>query len=226
MRQKINWEKRGLRVGVISQSKGLLFLVRAQIPCDLIELRLDYFTLNQTFLHELQKKLVKRKHPVLLTLRSQTEGGQQKLTSVQRETILLNFLSYIDAVDIEHAQFKTMPRLLKTIKKKKIPLILSAHSFQKFLNHRQLNTLLQKMKKYPATIYKIASRCDSVSQLTLLLQNQIQFNSLSLALMGMGKMASLSRQLLPLVGSKLVYGYLDAPTAPGQPPIKTLPVVD
>lgn len=211
-----------MRVGVISQSKGLSFITQTRVPCNLLELRLDYFTLSENFLYELQKVLTKRKQPVLLTLRSQTEGGQQKLTSKQRETILLKFLPYIDAIDIEQAQLKTMPQLLKTMQKKKISLILSAHSFQKPFTQRQLNTLLQKMKKQPATIYKIASRCDSIAQLILLLQNQIQFNALPLALMGMGKMASLSRQLLPLVGSKLVYGYLDSPTAPGQPHVKTL----
>jgi 3-dehydroquinate dehydratase-1 len=38
-----------------------------------------------------------------------------------------------------------------------------------------------------------------------------------LAVMGLGPYASQSRSVLTALGSRLIYGYLDQPAAPGQP---------
>ncbi|MEZ5404709.1 MAG: type I 3-dehydroquinate dehydratase [Verrucomicrobiia bacterium] len=222
MVRKIPWKKKWLRVGVISTPTGLPYLQRSSLPCELVEIRLDYFSLTLSQIDQLKKQLRTRKHPVLLTLRSPREGGQKKLTPTQRETFLVDFLPFIDALDLEYLEIRHFSKLLQNLKKKKVALILSSHFFKKSPTFSELKNRLNAMQKNSATIYKIASRCDTTSQLLTLLQIQLQFTKKIIACMGMGKLAPLSRQILPLLGAKLVYGYLDSPTAPGQPSVKTL----
>jgi 3-dehydroquinate dehydratase-1 len=123
---------------------------------------------------------------------------------------------------LEYLEIKHFSNLTQALHKKKIPLILSSHFFNQSPPFTQLQNRLTQMQKYPATIYKLASRCHTMPQLLTLLQTQLQFAKNSVTCMGMGKLASLSRKLLPLLGAKLIYGYLDEPTAPGQPEVKTL----
>ncbi|MBX7158405.1 MAG: type I 3-dehydroquinate dehydratase [Verrucomicrobiae bacterium] len=221
MARKIPWRKKWLRVGVISAPTGLSYLQQSSLPCELVEIRLDYFSLTLSQIDQLKKQLRTRKHPVLLTLRSPREGGQKKLTPKQRETLLFDFLPFIDALDLEYLEIHHFSKLLKKLKREKVALILSSHFFQKTPTFSQLKNQFHKMQKESAAIYKVAARCDTTPQLFTLLQTQLQFANKSVACMGMGKLAHLSRQLLPLLGAKLVYGYLDSPTAPGQPAVKT-----
>jgi 3-dehydroquinate dehydratase-1 len=69
----------------------------------------------------------------------------------------------------------------------------------------------------PRTILKIAAQIKSwrdLQQLAAILVNHPDWH---VAVMGLGPAAAQSRSVLTALGSRLVYGYLDKPAAPGQP---------
>jgi len=210
-------------VGVISTFHGLSHLNKSQLPCDMAEVRLDYLMKAQAPLEKVLARIEKRKCPVLITLRSPREGGQADLFESERRSILFAFLGMADAVDIEWADRIAMKPILKEAKKIKLPVILSTHDFEQCPKPAALKKRLVSMKAAKTSgIIKMAVRCDTVDELARLLAFQLENKKENLALMGMGKCARESRQLLPLLGSRLVYGWLDAPTAPGQPKVSEL----
>jgi len=213
------------RVGVISTRKGLPLLAQRKLDCDFVEVRLDYLLAAGVPASAVQDALCATRYSVILTLRAPDEGGQVEVSDKERIEILHPLLPCTDAVDVEFAHAKPMKKMLAEASSRGVSLILSAHFFDEAQTYSALTRRLRSMAKIPATVYKLASRCDTVDEMTALLRLQSDCGHLPLAVMGMGRMANESRQLLPLLGSKLVYGYLDKPTAPGQPSSSDLSIL-
>ncbi|MFH1067937.1 MAG: type I 3-dehydroquinate dehydratase [bacterium] len=217
---KIDGDKHCLRVGCISTRKGLACLSRKS-DCDWAEVRLDALLKDGATLEQVACALTfkTRRKPVLLTLRTKEEGGCYSWKRGERLALFLELLPSADAVDVELASVQELQPVLKEARRLKRKIILSAHALTNDLKPRQVNDLLKKFQRHQADIYKIAVLCREQSDLTVLAQALVGHPSLPLAVMAVGPMANLSRVILPALGSRLVYGYLDKPAAPNQPSI-------
>lgn len=210
---------RPLVVGVISTEPGLASLAHnGRLQCDIVELRLDYLMRSETPLSVIEECLTSSQHKFLLTLRHQYEGGVYSWEPKERVSILKTFIRYASVVDIELAFASQFLPLVRSRYKKKI--LLSAHFFEQTPDDAKLADLLEKMWMRRPNFLKVACLCNSTADLGRLVVMQYLNRHLPLALMGMGDLAPLSRTILPLVGARIVYGYLDEPTAPGQPSVK------
>ena len=212
-----------LRVGVVTTPAGLRQLSRATVPCDVVEVRLDHLLAAGCEADFLVSALSRRRHPVLLTLRSHLEGGAVRMTNAQRAALVVELLPLVEAIDWEHAARGAATALFRSARRRKVAIVLSSHEFQSTPPEPVLLRRLAAMTKTRPAIVKLAARTDDPDALLRLLKIQSGHTAaIPLALMGMGEHAAASRQLLPLLGARLVYGYLDAPSAPGQPHVRDL----
>ena len=79
---------------------------------------------------------------------------------------------------------------------------------------------LENLREYRVQAYKIASLARTRDDIDVLVRLLLDHPKLRIGLMALGLQADISRTVLPSLGSKMVYGYLDAPAAKAQPHIK------
>ncbi|MEO0452673.1 MAG: type I 3-dehydroquinate dehydratase [Verrucomicrobiota bacterium] len=217
--RRIKWSTPCLSVGTITTPEGLRYLQRRETGSDLIEVRVDSLRAAEVEEDEIVSRLKKRKSPVLLTLRTTIEGGEYPWKSTERINLFEKLIPYGDAVDLELHNMRYVQPLLQQARDLGKGVILSTHSIQRKITYGKAVRLIDEFRKYRVQVYKMATLVRTKEDLRVLVQLLIEFPHLRLGLMGVGPLADLSRQVLPLVGSKLVYGYLDEAAAPGQPPI-------
>lgn len=220
MINKIPWNKSCLLVGCISTKAGLAQLTKATSPADIIEVRLDIFKKAGVELSVIEKALETRKRPVLLTLRTTDEGGVYPWKSRERVVLFQQLIPKVDAVDLELANARLVRPILRFARQSNCPIVLSAHSLRRKLTPRKMERLLREFRGYRADVYKIASLARSKKDLGLLAQTLIDNPHTPLAILGVGPMSAASRIVLPVLGSKLVYGYLDVPIFKEQPALE------
>ena len=88
-------------VGTIASFDSLhRFANSSERPCDIAEIRLDEIGVDTKWAPEAQR-IEASGTPVILTLRSATEGGKSKLSNDTRMAILREALDHVSAVDVE-----------------------------------------------------------------------------------------------------------------------------
>ncbi len=222
MNQKINWNRAPLFVGTVTTRRGLKLLT-ARIPeVDLIEVRLDALLAKGVDLENILDSLRRRKNPVLLTLRLPEEGGLYPWAIGERSALFTALLPDVDSIDVELAAIQELAPILALAKRSKTPVVLSAHSIH-------LPVALVTLKKWTAAlrrarpeVAKIAVHVGDRADLAALARILLQDGRQKWAVMGLGPQGTLSRVVLGALGSTFLYGYLDAPAAPGQPSVKKL----
>ena len=186
-----------------------------------LELRVDLFK-KSGIEHARQQILNRRKlHiPIILTVRNQKKEGAVKESSLELKwQMLLALMPACDFIDIELSSplcAKTVA-LARKINKK---IIVSVHDFKRIPSH--LNQILKKSLSARADIVKIAVNANSPEDLIRMVEFTHHNRKHSIATMCIGKWGVLSRMILPAAGSRLVYTFLNRPTAPGQMDIKTM----
>lgn len=204
-------------LGTVTSAKGLRLLSRKSIPADAVEIRVDALLDEKVPVEAIEKALRARKHPVLLTLRIPAEGGKHPWKLVERRSLYLHLLPHVEAIDVELATARTMAPVVNEALRTGKMLVLSAHAIEKPATPAQIARWVGQFDPQPSTILKVAARIKSwrdLQQLAALLVNHPDW---SIAVMGLGPYAAQSRSVLAALGSRLVYGYLDEPAAPGQP---------
>ena len=204
-------------LGTVTTPPGLRRLAGKSIPADAIEVRVDALLAEKVPAEKIEAALQARKHPVLLTLRVPAEGGQRAWNVKERRDLFLRLLPHVEAVDVELATVRAMQPVIDEARRAGKTVVLSAHTIEKPASPAQLALWVAQFAHLPTTILKIAARIKSwrdLQQLAALLVNHPDW---PLAVMGLGPYAAQSRSVLVALGSRLVYGYLDAPAAPGQP---------
>lgn len=178
-------------------------IVKGQKEGEAIELRLDLLEKNDPA--HVSKLMKLSKLPVIFTLRRKDQGGAFKGNEREREQKLLELLPLEpDYVDLEwDCSFAD---------KVNLPLIASYHDFEK--TPEDLETILEKMNRFPAAIHKIAtmalSSLDALRMLNFVQKQRV-------AGMCMGEKGRITRILGPIVDAPLVYASSGMETAPGQP---------
>jgi 3-dehydroquinate dehydratase-1 len=161
--------------------------------------------------------LRKRQRPVLLTLRIPPEGGHRPWKVAERRALYLRLLPEVEAVDVELATAKAMRPVVEEARKTRKTVVFSAHAIKKPATAAHFARWVGQYEHRPHTILKVAAQIRSwrdLQQLAALLVNHPDW---PVAVMGLGPYAVRSRAVLAALGSRLIYGYLDEPAAPGQP---------
>src|SRR5215207_10398663 len=87
-------------IGTISSFEFLQrFANSPDRPCDIVEIRLDEIGVETKWVPESQR-IEASGMPVILTLRSVTEGGKSSLSNDQRLAVLRDTLDHVSAIDV------------------------------------------------------------------------------------------------------------------------------
>jgi 3-dehydroquinate dehydratase-1 len=195
-------------VGVIASGADLERAVRMRRLPDLFELRLDGLA---RMADQVERALPKLRKPLIITARDPHEGGANKLRLRQRRDLLARFLNHADYIDVELRSARALQALLVIAKTKNVRQIISFHNFKSTPSARILATKARQARSHGADIFKVATRTDTPMELGHLLEFMTSSDlNLSLAVMGIGKLGSISRVLLARAGSVLIYASIAA----------------
>lgn len=183
------------------------------LPCDVVELRADGLPADTDW-SALAKMTCCR--PVLITVRHESEGGLRPMSTAERVAIARALMPLAAAMDWEIARLHEVPELVAEARAAGVPIIGSAHDFEKT---PALETLLEKeqlARTLGADVAKFAFRLHTAEDMMTGVELLRRSSGMTTA-MGMGPLGAVSRLLYAQHGACLVYGYLgNIPTAPGQ----------
>lgn len=187
--------------------------VAGSLPCDVVELRADGLPADADWAALAQMRCCR---PVLLTVRHESEGGLRPMSTEERVQIVRTLLPLAAALDWEIAQLPAVPELVAEARAAGVPIIASAHDFEKTPALESLLEKEQQARALGATVAKFAFRLHSAEDMMTGVE-LLRRSSGTTTAMGMGPLGAVSRLLYAQHGACLVYGYLgDTPTAPGQ----------
>jgi 3-dehydroquinate dehydratase-1 len=204
-------------VGSVISGAGLRLLGRAAVPADAVEVRVDALLAEGVALGEIETALERRRHPVLLTLRIPAEGGQRAWTVPERRELFLRLLPWVEAIDVELATASALGAVTAEAERLGKTVVYSAHAIAKPATAARFAGWEARFRPGPGRILKVASRIAAWRDLQRLAAVLVNHPDWAVAVMGLGPQAGRSRAVLAALGSRLVYGYLDRPAAPGQP---------
>lgn len=198
---------------------------------DLAELRLDYLEHLtdpenlKTILREVKTDL--GNIPLLCTLRTRQEGGEQEVSCDTYEDILSGCIlsGCIDLIDIELSKGNDLLKRLSGLAKKQgVSVIASMHNFKETPSGEEMYEALTHMEEY-ADIAKIAVMPNTEEDvLTLLTVSARAKKELSIPFItiSMGKLGAVSRICGETFGSCITFGAGTDASAPGQIPATQL----
>lgn len=188
----------------------------AALGAGLIELRVDTFAgLEACELAESIEKLKKNTGlPILLTIRSDKEGGRARIPEKERAALYEALIPLADLVDIELASSGILKSVVKSAKRAKKRVIVSHHDFEATPREKKLKKIIDSAREAGADIVKIAAMVNSPGDLRRLAGLLVA--DTGLIVIGMGPMGCPSRVFFPMLGSLLTYCPITESTAPGQ----------
>ncbi|BAC15198.1 3-dehydroquinate dehydratase [Oceanobacillus iheyensis HTE831] len=199
---------------------------------DLIEWRLDYFdSISDTteVLSTLKQLTSASSIPLLVTIRSEKEGGENiPLSEKEKVQLLLEVCenSSVEMVDYEVGNDCVYVKQLREASRKyNKKLILSYHNFDYTPNRQVILKRLYQMEFYGADIAKVAvmpQTKDDVLRLLELTKEANESMDIPVVTMSMGALGSLSRIVGWAYGSIITFGLGVQSSAPGQVPIANL----
>jgi len=153
---------------------------------------------------------------VLLTVRLVEDGGRWtddagRLPLFQR-AITANACAW---VDIE-AESSIAPTVVEIAHAHGALAVVSHHDFGGTPELDALEKIVDDARSLGADVVKIATRVDGLEDHDRLVELLRRRRDQALAIVGMGPFGTSLRSYLPCVGSRVTYGYLDEPAAPGQ----------
>lgn len=202
-------------------------------PFDLVEWRADFFTEledPQAVLETLQMlREVLGQVPILFTLRTKEEGGEQRIDvedylSINQQAIKTGL---IDLIDVEIFRGDDIAFLLiEAAHEAGVKVIASNHNFEKTPKKEEIIMRLCKMQELEADIAKIAVMPKSERDVLTLLDATLAMKELHkntpVVTMAMGKGGLLSRISGQFFGSAITFGCVGSASAPGQIPVEEL----
>ncbi|GCC11848.1 3-dehydroquinate dehydratase [archaeon] len=206
--------------------------VRQVEGADFIEIRADGLKVNspKEYLSETKRLLNNVKAhselPVLLTVRTEKDGGVFRGSESERARVLMESMKLVDSIDIElRMQSDMQDEIVKEARKNRVDIIISYHDFNSTPEVETLLSILEKEESEGATIAKVAVKANSEKDVLVLLNIlQAAKERISIPVIGisLGRKGRISRVAAPLLGSIATYGYVNRKTAPGQIEVKKL----
>jgi 3-dehydroquinate dehydratase-1 len=201
-------------VGVIFSRADLQRALRMRNPPDLFELRLDGLV---RITGTVKAAIDRLRAPIIVTARHPAEGGANKLSSMQRRALLLEFLPQATYVDVELRSATFLGEVLRTARENNVGTIISFHDLNGTPSAARLDKLASEARSLGADIIKFATRTDAASQLKTLLDFfERQRRRTKIAAMGIGKFGQISRRELFRRGSALNYAPIGRRQIAGQ----------
>lgn len=185
--------------------------------CDVLEVRADLLGAETDLWLRAQTDPLRRRPPLLLTVRTSREGGRFEGSEAERTARYAELIPFVAAVDVE-LESSAFADVCAAARAERRCVIASFHDFVETPPAPRLRELIEQGRRAGADIIKIATRTDRDEEVARL-ESLLAPGSLKtpLAVMGMGPRGAESRLRLAAAGSCLVYGFLDEPNAPGQP---------
>ncbi|MDQ0338396.1 3-dehydroquinate dehydratase-1 [Caldalkalibacillus uzonensis] len=200
---------------------------------DLIEWRVDFFNdidqLDEVFstLQEIYNH--SNGIPLLFTIRSQAEGGQEiPLLEDERVELLCKVCEsdFIDMIDFEVSNNPEHIKRLRDVSNKHLKkLVLSYHNFECTPKKTEIFKHLLMMQFYGADVAKAAVMPNSQEDVITLLEVTKEAKetlTIPVVTMSMGELGIVSRIFGWYYGSAITFAVGDKSSAPGQIPIETL----
>ena len=197
-----------------------------------IEWRADYFKENLTEENITEGlMLIQKIHsrtPLIFTIRKESEGGAWGLSEedLYRLRLCAAETGLLDLMDIEMSSLSTDTEkvfsyepLIKSLKSRRILLILSCHDFTGVPDQNALIQMVQKMTEEGADITKIAVMVRGKDDMDLLKEVSAKLRKepgVPHILIGMGELGVETRYNKKDFYSALTYAYVGEKSAPGQ----------
>ncbi len=191
---------------------------------DMVEWRLDFLpeTLDPLTLYPQVRNGIGNV-PLLITFRSQKEGGQRKISAQRYAALYQRFLAE-NAADLLDLEWTFEPSMRQKIQKdaqaQNIPVILSYHNFEMTPDDKTLRCLMSDMASRSPQFVKIACMPRSPQDVIRLLAlteeaSRIHTDCLWIT-MSMGELGKISRVSSCVTGSEITFGTAASASAPGQ----------
>lgn len=192
--------------------------------CDMVEWRLDGLLNDGATPESLDDLRTRAGLPVLLTPRARDEGGERDWGTTERADAVDNILRPGMWIDVEAAGLETdgMAKHAARWIASDHPLVFSTHDFHGVPEAARLMDLEGMAAAAGAAVFKVAATPSNLRALAGLADWFEGAHPLPVAAMAMGRFGLSGRLLFAQAGSALNYGYLRAPTVPGQWPAATL----
>ena len=222
----LDLEKKAAVVAVILENPLETSKKAAEMGADLLEIRLDLLGIKDLEIaaETIRKIKSETKLPVILTNRSNTEGGKWEGKEAERIGLLTNLLSLEagpDAVDIElSAGREARDQIIKAAKTCGKTVIISSHNFLKTPAFQEMKTTFEEAFLAGADIVKLAVMPHSMRDVLNLLRATLDAREAggTVCAIAMGKLGKHTRVIAPFYGSVLTYASVEdtVPAAPGQ----------
>ena len=182
---------------------------------DILELRADTFAdASAAAMQTVIRGLKGLGKPVLLTIRSLSEGGVHQMPDRDRAALYIALMDMADAVDIELGSSAILKNVVASAKDNNKKVIISYHNFKTTPGDRKLQDVIARAREKVTDIVKIAAFAKSPEDLKRL--GALLAGQNDLIVIAMGECGRASRVFFPMLGSLLTYGSVTASTAPGQ----------
>jgi len=209
-----------------SSIDDFLAIIKEIKEADLVEVRAD--SLEDPSPKKVKKLLESIRHvtnlPLILTNRVLDEGGEFSGSEDERLLILEENMDLADAIDIElSTEKKRRDKLVEKAKEKQIPVIISAHDFEKTPDEVTMLKMIATEFRAGANVAKIAVMAHSNDDILKVLNVTHEASELgNICTIAMGDAGKLTRVVAPLLGSCITYATAGEPTAPGQLSVHTV----
>lgn len=196
-----------------------------EITCDFVEWRIDHFEFvaEKGAVSDLSKKIkAVLNKPLLITFRSEREGGVKELSDEKYfelyEDILLN--GSLELLDLElYMPEERGDEIIKLAKEQNVKVILCNHDFDATPAKEEIINRLKTMSVRDADICKIAVMPQNNQDVLDLMQATVEASAQidqPLITMSMGDLGKVSRVCGELIGSSATFGAIGLGSAPGQ----------
>ncbi len=185
---------------------------------DVFEIRIDM--LGSTDIAYITKILrsisVVYAKPLIVTVRSKSEGGAVDIDDDRRYEIIKAAIPSAAAIDVELSSTNLLKKVSTLCKRENKLLIASYHNFKVTPEESLLDKLVLDGKSMGADIVKLAVEANSKEELSKLISYTIKNKGKNIITISQGSIGALSRIVNPIIGSLMTYGYIDIPSAKGQ----------
>jgi 3-dehydroquinate dehydratase-1 len=185
--------------------------------CHVVEIRLDGPGMQDTDWIGACKAIRDSGKAVLLTIRLERDGGYwPDAAEAARLSLLEAGLQHANTIDVE-IQSSLMAQLRDVAAATGKPIIVSYHDFDGTPAVERLHEIVTtSLGPSQGVVCKIATMTETPDAVARLEQLLAERADVPTAVLGMGALGTETRARFPSLGSRLTYGYLDKPAAPGQ----------
>lgn len=204
----------------------------AQLDCDLVEWRLDFyqdvcnFPQTLALVKEIKNIIAK---PLLATFRTQAEGGEMALPTEDYFALYHTLIhdAQINLLDVElFLPAEPVAEIVAAAQANGIKIVMCNHDFNATPAKDEIISRLRKMQDKHADICKIAVMPQSAADVLVLLsateEMKRKFSDRPLITMSMGALGMVSRVSGQVFGSDATFGAAKTASAPGQVPVAEL----